>query len=217
MHSSLLVTFLALIGVALSSPYGREDALLEDMFNVAAQEDGGDRADMEAFDALINSFSSIQDDDGDDDIARSQGFVSKIRKFVRVLKAVGNLAYRHFPNNKFVKKYSKYLRCLPNVQEELERVTTQEEDEKEFEKLLSNLEAQAESEDDSAKVEFFKRLWKKAKKIGKKVFKGIKIVKKYLKCIKKSVEVQSKDEMKAVEQEAMQVLQRAITARLVRL
>ena len=215
----LLITFLALSGVALSSPYGRENALLEDVFSVATQDDGdgGDRADMEAFDALINSFSSIQEEDGDGDNARSQGFVSKIRKFVRVLKAVGNLAYRHFPNNKYVKKYSKYLRCLPNVQEELERVTTQENDEKEFKKLLSNLEAQAESEEDTAKVEFLKKLWRKAKRFGKRVFKGIKIVKKYLKCIKRSVEVQSEDERKAVEQEALQVLQRAITARLVRL
>ena len=218
MHSILLlVTFLALSGVTLSSPYGRENALLDDVVMTMQEDgDGGERADMEAFDALINTFSSIQEDDGGDG-ANMQGFISKLRKFVRTLKIVGNLAHRHFPNNPYVRKYSKYLRCLPNVQEEIERVTTQENDEKEFEKLLSNLEAQARSEEDAAKVQFFKKLWKKAKRFGKKIFKGIKIVRKYLKCIKKSVEVQSMKEMREVKQQAMDVLQRAITAGLVRL
>lgn len=218
MHSILLlVTFLALNGVTLSSPYGRENALLDDVVMTMQEDgDGGERADMEAFDALINTFSSIQEDDGGDG-ANMQGFISKLRKFVRTLKIVGNLAHRHFPNNPYVRKYSKYLRCLPNVQEEIERVTTQENDEKEFEKLLSNLEAQARSEEDAAKVQFFKKLWKKAKRFGKKIFKGIKIVRKYLKCIKKSVEVQSMKEMREVKQQAMDVLQRAITAGLVRL
>lgn len=213
----LLVTFLALSGVTLSSPYGRENALLDDVV-MTMQEDGddGERADMEAFDALINTFSSIQEDD-EGDGANMQGFTSKLRNFVKTLKIVGNLAHRQFPNNSYVRKYSKYLRCLPNVQEEIERVTTQEDDEKEFEKLLSNLEAQARSEEDTAKVQFFKKLWRKVKRFGRKVFKGIKIVKNYLKCIRRSVEVQSMKEMREVKQQAMDILQRAITAGLVRL
>ena len=213
----LLVTFLALSGITFSSPYGREDALLEDVVSSMQEDgDGGERADMEAFNALINTFSSIQEDDGGDD-AKMQGLISKLRKFVRTLKMVGNLAHRFAPNNPYVRKYSKYLRCLPNVQEEIERVTTQEDDEKEFKKLLSNLEAQARSEEDTAKVQFFKKLWKKAKRFGKKIFKGIKIVRKYLKCIKRTVQVQSMEEMREVKQQAMDVLQRAITAGLVRL
>ena len=212
-----LVTFLALSAVTLSSPFGRENALLEDVVSsIQEDEDGGERADMAAFDALINTFSSAQQDEGDDGV-KVQGFISKLRKFVRTLKVIGNLAQRHFPNNPYVRKYSKYLRCLLNVQEEIERVTTQEEDEKEFKKLLSSLEAQARSEEDTAKVQFFKKLWRRAKRFGKKIFKGIKIVKKYLKCIRKSAQVQSEEEMKEVKKEAMDVLQRAITAGLVRL
>ena len=213
----LLVSLLALSGVALSSPYGRENALLEDVISSIQEEgDDGDRADIEALNALIDTFSSVQQDEGGD-VVKSQGFISKLRKFVRTMKKIGILAHRHFPNNKYVKKYSKYLRCLPNVQEELERVTTQEEDEKEFKKLLSNLEAEAKSEEDAAKVQFFKKLFRKAKRFGKKIFKGIRIVRKYLKCIRRSVEVQSTEEMREVKQQAMDVLQRAVTAGLVRL
>ena len=46
--------------------------------------------------------------------------------------------------------------------------------------------------------------------------KGIKIVKKYLKCIKSKGQIQSTEEMKEVKEQAMDVLQRAITAGLVR-
>ena len=243
----LFVTLLALTGVTFSSPYGREvnlledvvssiqqdeddgdDNLLEDVVSSIQQDEDGDdgegRADIEALDALINAFSYVQqdgeggDDEGnEEDNVNTQGWISKIRKFVKTLKVVGTLAHRYFPRNKYVRKYSKYLRCLPNVQEELERVTTQEDAEKEFKELLSNLEDQARSEEDTAKVQFFKKLWRKAKKFGKKLFKGIKIVKKYLKCIRKSVQVQSVEEMKIVKEQAMDVLQRAITAGLVRL
>jgi hypothetical protein len=214
----LLVTFLALTGVTLSSPYGRENALLEDVVS-SMQEDGDDgegRADMEALDALINTFSSIQEDEEGGEV-KVQGLISKLRKFIKTLKVVGNLAHRYFPRNRYVRKYSKYLRCLPNVQEELERVTTQEDDEKEFKELLSNLEAQARSKEDIAKVQFLKRWWRKAKRFGKRVFKGIKIVKKYLKCIRRSVQVQSVEEMKEMKIQAMDVLQRAVTAGLVQL
>ncbi len=213
----LLITFLALTGVTLSS-YGRENALLEDVVSSMQEDgDGGEgRADMEALDALTNTFSSIQEDEEEDGV-KVQGFISKLRKFVKTLKIVGNLAYRHFPRNRYVRKYSKYLRCLPNVQEELERVTTQEDDEKEFKELLSNLEAQARSKEDIAKVQFFRRLWKKAKRFGKRVFKGIKIVRKYLKCIRRSVQVQSVKKMKEVKIQAMDVLQRAVTAGLIQL
>ena len=52
---------------------------------------------------------------------------------------------------------------------------------------------------------------------GVKMFtKGIKIVKKYLKCIKSKGQIQSTEEMKEVKEQAMDVLQRAITAGLVR-
>ena len=222
----LFVTLLALTGVTLSSPRGYQDNLLDDVVSSIQQEDNGDdgegRADIEAFDALINAFSSVQQDGGNDEGGReddvnTQGLISKLRKFVKTLKIIGTLANRYFPRNKYVRKYSKYLRCLPNVQEELERVTTQEDAEKEFKELLSSLEAQARSEEDSAKVQFFKKLWKRAKRFGKKIFKGIKIVRKYLKCIRKSVQVQSFKEMKEVKEQAMDVLQRAITAGLVRL
>ena len=220
----LFVTLLALTGVTLSSPRGYQVNLLDDVVSSIQQEENGDdgegRADIEALDALINAFSSVQQDGGDDegeDDVNTQGLISKLRKFVRTLKIIGTLANRYFPRNKYVRKYSKYLRCLPNVQEELERVTTQEDAEKEFKELLSSLEAQARSEEDTAKVQFFKKLWKKAKRFGKKVFKGIKIVRKYLKCIRRSVQVQSFKEMKEVKEQAMDVLQRAITAGLVRL
>ena len=222
----LFVTLLALTGVTLSSPRGYQDNLLDDVVSSIQQEDDGDdgegRADIEALDALINAFSSVQQDGGDDEGGRednvnTQGLISKLRKFVKTLKIIGKLAHRFAPRNKYVRKYSKYLRCLPNVQEELERVTTQEDAEKEFKELLSSLEAQARSEEDSAKVQFFKKLWKRAKRFGKKIFKGIKIVRKYLKCIRKSVQVQSFKEMKEVKEQAMDVLQRAITAGLVRL
>ena len=222
----LFVTLLALTGVTLSSPRGYQDNLLDDVVSSIQQEDNGDdgegRADIEAFDALINAFSSVQQDGGNDEGGReddvnTQGLISKLRKFVKTLKIIGKLAHRFAPRNKYVRKYSKYLRCLPNVQEELERVTTQEDAEKEFKELLSSLEAQARSEEDSAKVQFFKKLWKRAKRFGKKIFKGIKIVRKYLKCIRKSVQVQSFKEMKEVKEQAMDVLQRAITAGLVRL
>ena len=247
----LFVTLLALTGVTLSSPYGREvnlledvvssiqqdeddgdDNLLEDVVSSIQQDEDGDdgegRADIEALDALINAFSSVQqdgeggDEGGDEggneeDNANTQGLISKIRKFVRTLKVVGTLAHQNFPRNKYVRKYSKYLRCLPNVQEELERVTTQEDAEKEFKELLSSLEDQARSEEDTAKVQFFRRLWRKARRFGKRVFKGIRIVKKYLKCIRRSVQVQSTEEMNEVKEQAMDVLQRAVTAGLVRL
>ena len=220
----LFVTLLALTGVTLSSPRGYQVNLLDDVVSSIQQEENGDdgegRADIEALDALINAFSSVQQDGGDDegeDDVNTQGLISKLRKFVRTLKVIGTLANRYFPRNKYVRKYSKYLRCLPNVQEELERVTAQEDAEKEFKELLSSLEAQARSEEDTAKVQFFKKLWKRAKRFGKKVFKGIKIVRKYLKCIRRSVQVQSFKEMKEVKEQAMDVLQRAITAGLVRL
>ena len=245
MHLYLLfVTLLALTGGTLSSPYGKEINLLEDMVSSIQQEDddgdgnllkdvissiqqeedddgdgnllkdvissiqqeedddgdgglledvvssiqqdedgddGEGRADIEALDALINAFSSVQQDgEGDDkggdeggneeDNANTQGLMSKIRMFVKVLKMIGKLAHRSFPRNKYVRKFSKYLRCLPNVQEELERVTTQEDAEKEFKELLSSLEAQARSEGDTAKVQFFKKFWRKVKRFGKKVF-----------------------------------------------
>ena len=220
----LFVTLLALTGVTLSSPGGYQVNLLDDVVSSIQQEDDGDdgegRADIEALDALINAFSSVQQDGGDnegEDDVNTQGLISKLRKFVRTLKVIGTLANRYFPRNKYVRKYSKYLRCLPNVQEELERATTQEDAEKEFKELLSSLEAQARSEEDTAKVQFLKRLWKRAKRFGKKIFKGIKIVRKYLKCIRKSVQVQSTEETEEVKEQAMDVLQRAITAGLVRL
>ena len=53
------------------------------------------------------------------------------------------------------------------------------------------------------------------KKIG--IGKIIKIVTRYLKCIGKSVQVQSAEETKEVKEQAMDVLQRAITAGLIRL
>ena len=65
----------------------------------------------------------------------------------------------------------KYLRCLPSVQEELERVTTQEDAEKEFKELLSSLEAQARSEKDTVKLQVFKKLRRaKRYRFSRKVF-----------------------------------------------
>ena len=171
--------------------------LLDDVVSSIQQEDDGDdgegRADIETLDALINAFSSVQqdgegggeggdkggdeggdeggDDGGDEENdVNTQGLMTKIRKFVKTLKIIGKLAHRFAPRNKYVRKYSKYLRCLPNVQEELERATTQEDAEKEFKELLSNLEAQARSEKDTVKLQFFKKLFRKAKRIVKKVF-----------------------------------------------
>ena len=45
----------------------------------------------------------------------------------------------------------------------------------------------------------------------------IKMVTKYLKCIGRSVQVQSAEETKEVKEQALDVLQRAITAGLIRL
>ena len=221
MRSVLLFsTLLALSGLTFAFPHEKEDALIEDMFRVSMQDndDEGGKADMEALNALINAYSSTQEeDDGGDDNAKIEGFVSRLGKIFRFLKKAGNVLHSNFGNNPVVRKYSKYLRCLPSFQEQLELVTTQEDDDKAFEKLLSNLEAQAQSEGDTAKVQFFKKLWRKAKRFGRKALKVIRAVKRYLRCIRRSIEAQSEEEMQQVEQQAMHVLQKAITGRVVRL
>ena len=222
MHSLLLLaTLLALTGISFSSPHQKEsDALLEDILSVAIQdEEGGDaqRADMEALNALANAYSSTEDEEeeGGDANARTEGYISKLGKIFKFLKKAGNVLHAHYGDNRYVKKYSKYLRCLPTFQEQLELVTAQSDDDDDD--LLSSLEAQAESEEENANVQFLKKLWKKAKKFGKKALKVIRAVKQYLRCIKQSIEAQSEEEMKMVQQQAMNVLKKAITGRLVRI
>ena len=223
----IVITFLAIAGLTFSLPDDEDNALLEDMFSVSSQEGEEDKTDIEALNALVNSFSSIQDEEEDgSETVEAQGLISKLRKVFRILKKAGIVLHRHFPHVKLIRKYSKYLRCLPNFQEEMELVTSQS-DEEQLEALLNNLEAQAQSDEEISEVQFFKKIfnkakrfggkiWKKAKKLGKKIFKVIKAVKKYLKCIKKS-KYESKEEMKQVEQQAMHVLQNAITGRVVQI
>lgn len=235
MHSVLLlITFLALTGVVLSSPYGKEDALLvnelEDALRVSMQEDDdtdGTEAETDVLSALINSYSETQEDDNDDGTAQIEGFISKVGKIFKILKKVGNVLHSNFGNVPIIRKYSKYLRCLPTFQEQIELATTESDDE-DLEVLLNSLKAQAQSDEEIAEVEFFRKLfkkakrfgrkiWKKVKKVGKKAFKVIRAVRNYLRCIRRSIEVRSKEEMKQVEQQAMQFLQRAITGRVVRI
>ena len=228
----LLTTILALIGVALSSRYKTEEALieLEDAVRASAQDDtdtDGERADIEELNALIDtSYSTDQEGDYNDN-AQMEGFISKVGKIFKILKKVGNVLHSNFGNVPIIRKYSKYLRCLPSFQEQIELATTQDNDE-DLESLLNSLEAQAQSDDEIAEVEFFKKLfkkakkfgrkvWKKVKKVGKKALKVIRAVRNYLRCIKRSIEVKSKEEAKQVEQQAMKFLQRAITGRVVRL
>ena len=228
----LFITFLALAGVALSSPYGKDDALLEleDALRVSMQEDDDDtdegKDETNALSALINSYSEIQDDDIEDN-AEIEGFISKVGKIFKILKKVGNILHSNFGHVPIVRKYSKYLRCLPTFQEQIELASTESDDE-DLDVLLNSLEAQAQGDDEIAEVQFFKKLfrkakrfghkiWKKVKKVGKKALKVIRAVRNYLRCIKRSIEVRSKEEMKQVEQQAMQFLQRAITGRVVRI
>ena len=229
---AFLVAFLALSEVALSTPYGDEDALLEDIFRASLQEDDNDGDDVnKALNALTNGFSSIQDEDeeggGDSDMAEMEGFISRVGKIFKILKKIGNVLHSNFGNVPVIRKYSKYLRCLPTFQEQIE-LATAEDDGDDLEMLLNSMEAQAQSEEDIAEVEFFKKvfkkakrfgrkIWKKAKKIGGKALKVIRAVRNYLRCIKRSIEVKSKEEAKQVEQQAINVLQRAITGRLVRI
>lgn len=229
---AFLVAFLALSEVALSTPYGDEDALLEDIFRASLQEDDNDGDDVnKALNALTNGFSSIQDEDeeggGDSDMAEMEGFISRVGKIFKILKKIGNVLHSNFGNVPVIRKYSKYLRCLPTFQEQIE-LATAEDDGDDLEMLLNSMEAQAQSEEDIAEVEFFKKvfkkakrfgrkIWKKAKKIGGKALKVIRAVRNYLRCIKRSIEVKSKEEAKQVERQAINVLQRAITGRLVRI
>ena len=226
------MAFLALSEVALSTPYGDEDALLEDIFRASLQEDDNDGDDVnKALNALTNGFSSIQDEDeeggGDSDMAEMEGFISRVGKIFKILKKIGNVLHSNFGNVPVIRKYSKYLRCLPTFQEQIE-LATAEDDGDDLEMLLNSMEAQAQSEEDIAEVEFFKKvfkkakrfgrkIWKKAKKIGGKALKVIRAVRNYLRCIKRSIEVKSKEEAKQVERQAINVLQRAITGRLVRI
>ena len=218
----------------LSSPYGKEDALLvnelEDALRVSMQEDDdtdGTEAETDVLSALINSYSETQEDDNDDGTAQIEGFISKVGKIFKILKKVGNVLHSNFGNVPIIRKYSKYLRCLPTFQEQIELATTESDDE-DLEVLLNSLKAQAQSDEEIAEVEFFRKLfkkakrfgrkiWKKVKKVGKKAFKVIRAVRNYLRCIRRSIEVRSKEEMKQVEQQAMQFLQRAITGRVVRI
>lgn len=228
----LFITFLALSGVALSSPYGKDDALLElkDALRVSIQEDDDDtnerKDETDALSALINSYSEIQNDDIEDNV-QIEGFISKVGKIFKILKKVGNVLHSNFGHVPIVRKYSKYLRCLPTFQEQIE-LATMESDNEDLDVLLNSLEAQAQGNEEIAEVEFFKKLfkkakrfghkvWNKVKKVGKKALKVIRAVRNYLRCIKRSIEVRSKEEMKQVEQQAMQFLQNAITARVVRL
>lgn len=224
----LLVAFLALIGATFSFPHSDEDALLEDMFRVTEQDDNGEgnKAAAEALNALVSAYSYIQEEDGDNGNAKMEGFISRVGKIFKILKKIGNVLHKNFGNVPIVKKYSKYLRCLPTFQEQIELATSQSDDE-DLETILKSLEAQAQSDEDLAEVQFFKKffkkakrfgkkIWKKAKKIGGKAIKVIRAVKNYLRCIKRSIEVQSKEEMKQVEKQAMHVLQKAITGRVVR-
>ena len=249
----LLITFLALTGVAFSSPEEDDNALLQDIFSATLQDDGGDEGgdggkETDALSALISSISTDQAEeggeggeggegseggeggeggDGTDETVEIEGFASKLKKIFRILKKAGNVLHRHFPNVPLIRKYSKYLRCLPSFQEEIELVTTQS-DEEDLETLLNTLEAQAQSDEEISQVQFFRkifkkakrfggRIWRKVKKFGKKAFKIIRAVKKYFKCIKRSIEIRSQEESKQVEEQAMQVLQRAITGRVVRI
>ena len=167
----VLAVFLALSGVALSSPHGDEDALLEEIFRASLQQDddGGDEDEMNnrALQVLTNSFSSIQDDEegGDDgDMAEMEGFISKVGKIFKILNKVGNVLHSNFGNVPIIRKYSKYLRCLPTFQEQIELATAQEEDGDDLDTLLNSLEAQAQSNEDIAEVQFLKKFLTKAKK-----------------------------------------------------
>ena len=223
----IVVTFLAIAGLTFSLPDDEDNVLLEDMFRVSSQEGEEDKADIEALKALVNSFSSIQDKEEDGgETAEAQGLISKLGQVFRVLRKAGIFLHRNFPHVKLVRKYSKYLRCFPHFQEEMELVTSQS-DEEQLEALLNSLETQAQSDEEISEVQFFRKffkkakkfggkIWKKAKKLGAKVVKIIKGIKNYLKCIKKS-KYESKEEMKQVEQQAMHVLQNAITAHVIQI
>ena len=196
------------------------------------QDDDGDEEDSNADLQDLNELSEEQgDEDGDnddDETAEMEGFVSKLRQIFKMIKRVGKVLNNKFPNNKYITKYSKYLQCLPSFQEEIELVTTQS-DEEDLETLLNTLEAQAQSDEEISQVQFFRkffnrakryggRLWKKFRSISpRKIFKVIQAVKKYLQCIRKSIKALSLEETKQVEEQAMQVLQKAITGRVVRI